>query len=57
MFKNICIIAAKNNDFAYQKKVILVSPTNFIACIRIVAELWRYQRQNKNFMSFSSDLA
>ncbi|MCE2687026.1 MAG: DNA recombination protein RmuC [Rickettsiales bacterium] len=35
-------------NFAYQKKVILVSPTNFIACIRIVAELWRYQRQNKN---------
>ncbi len=35
-------------NFAYQKKIILVSPTNFIACIKMIAELWRYQIQNKN---------
>ena len=29
MFKNICIIAAKNNDLAYQKKDFLIKKYGF----------------------------
>lgn len=35
------------ND-AYKKKVLLISPTNLIASLRIVSDLWTREKQNKN---------
>ena len=33
---------------AYDKHIILVSPTTLLATLRTVENLWRYERQNKN---------
>ena len=33
---------------AYDKHIILVSPTTLLATLRTVENLWRYQRQNAN---------
>lgn len=35
------------ND-AYKKKVLLISPTNLIASLKIVSDLWTREQQNKN---------
>lgn len=35
------------ND-AYKKKVLLISPTNLITSLKIVADLWTREKQNKN---------
>ena len=55
---------------AFSKKVIIVSPTTLLATLRIIENLWRFERQSKNaveiarqagrlydkFVSFVSDL-
>lgn len=33
---------------AYKKKVLLISPTNLIASLKIVSDLWTREQQNKN---------
>lgn len=33
---------------AYEKNIVVVSPTTLQASLRTVASIWRYQRQNKN---------
>ncbi len=33
---------------AYKKKVLLISPTNLIAALRMISELWHQDKQNKN---------
>ena len=33
---------------AYAKRILLVSPTNLIACLKIISDLWRREYQNKN---------
>lgn len=35
-------------QLAYDKHIILVSPTTLLATLRTVENLWRYERQNKN---------
>lgn len=34
--------------YAYNKRILLTSPTNFIACLRLISELWRHDDQHKN---------
>ncbi len=34
--------------YAYDKKIMLVSPTNLLAVLKIIADLWKVELQNKN---------
>jgi DNA recombination protein RmuC len=34
--------------YAYDKKILLVSPTNLFAVLKIVADLWKVERQNRH---------
>jgi DNA recombination protein RmuC len=36
--------------FAYSKRILLVSPTNLIACLKLISDLWKREWQNKNAM-------
>lgn len=36
--------------YAYAKRVLLVSPTNLIACLKLMADLWKREMQSKNAM-------
>jgi DNA recombination protein RmuC len=35
---------------AYSKRILLISPTNLIACLKLISDLWRREWQNKNAM-------
>lgn len=35
-------------NYAYGKHILMVSPTNLIACIRLVADIWRREAQGRN---------
>ncbi len=35
-------------NYAWEKRVVLISPTNLIAILRIVENLWRLENQNRN---------
>ncbi|HRI20532.1 MAG TPA: DNA recombination protein RmuC [Panacibacter sp.] len=34
--------------YAYDKKILLVSPTNFFAVLKIIADLWKIEQQNRH---------
>ena len=34
--------------YAYEKKIMLVSPTNLLAVLKIIADLWKVEQQNRN---------
>lgn len=36
--------------YAYSKRILLISPTNLIACIKLMADLWKRELQSKNAM-------
>jgi len=36
--------------YAYSKRILLVSPTNLIACLKLVSDLWKREWQSKNAM-------
>jgi len=41
----------RNSDlwgYAYNKRILLISPTNLIAVLKIIADLWKRELQNKN---------
>lgn len=38
---------------AYKKHVILVSPTTLIACLKLFADLWRHEEQNRNALKIA----
>ncbi len=40
--------------FAYEKKILLVSPTNLFAVLKIVADLWKVELQNKHALEIAS---
>jgi len=40
---------------AYKKKVLLISPTNLIAALRMIAELWNQDKQNKNVAEIAEE--
>ncbi len=39
--------------YAYDKKVLLVSPTNLFAVLKIIADLWKVEQQNKNALDIA----
>ncbi len=36
--------------YAYAKRILLISPTNLIACLKLIADLWKREMQSKNAM-------
>ena len=36
--------------YAYAKRILLISPTNLIACFKLMADLWKREMQSKNAM-------
>ncbi len=35
---------------AYSKRILLISPTNLIACLKLISDLWKRELQSKNAM-------
>lgn len=35
-------------QYAYEKKILLISPTNLIAALKLIADLWKREYQNRN---------
>jgi DNA recombination protein RmuC len=35
-------------SYAYSKRILLISPTNLIACLKLMADLWKRELQSKN---------
>jgi DNA recombination protein RmuC len=35
-------------NYAYQKHILMISPTNLVACIKLIADIWRREAQSKN---------
>lgn len=55
------VLQADHNiwEYAYSKKVVLMSPTNLIAALRLAFDLWRHEDQAKNIqdiIKMGSDL-
>ncbi len=53
-------LLAVQNDFelwnqAYRKQILLISPTNLIAALRMIAELWEHDKQNKNVLKIAEE--
>lgn len=53
-------ISAVQNDpelwnNAYQNQILLISPTNLIAALRMIAELWEHDKQNKNVLKIAEE--
>lgn len=48
------IVAIKQDPelwaYAYSKRILLISPTNLIACLKLVSDLWKREFQSKNAM-------
>lgn len=40
-------------SWAYDRRILLISPTNLIAALRMIANLWRVEYQNKNAMEIA----
>ena len=40
---------------AYDRRIILVSPTNLLAILRTVENIWRYEKQNRNAERIARD--
>jgi DNA recombination protein RmuC len=37
-------------NYAHKKRILLISPTNLIACLKIISDLWKRELQSKNAM-------
>lgn len=35
-------------NYAYAKRILLVSPTNLIACLKIISDVWKREKQSRN---------
>ncbi len=46
------LLALQNNpglwQYAYDKRIILISPTNLIAALKLIVDLWKREHQNQN---------
>jgi DNA recombination protein RmuC len=46
------LLAIQNDStlwaYAYSKRILLISPTNLIACLKLMADLWKREMQSKN---------
>lgn len=41
-------------SYAYGKRILLISPTNLIAVLKIIADLWKRDMQNKNALDIAN---
>ncbi len=39
--------------YAYAKRILLISPTNLIAALKLIADLWKREQQSKNAMEIA----
>ena len=39
--------------YAYNKRILLISPTNLIAALKLVADLWKREQQNRNALEIA----
>lgn len=50
-------LAVQNDNelftFAFEKNIVIVSPSTLLATLKIIAGMWRYENQNKNVMLIS----
>jgi DNA recombination protein RmuC len=48
------LVAIQNDSnlwaYAYSKRILLISPTNLIACLKMMADLWKREMQSRNAM-------
>ena len=51
------LIAIQNDpgmwSYAYHKRIVLISPTNLIACLKLMSDLWSREMQNKHAMQIA----
>lgn len=40
-------------NYAYQKRIILISPTNLITALKLIVDLWKRDYQNKNTLAIA----
>lgn len=40
-------------NYAYDKRILMISPTNLIAALKMIASLWRQEYQNRNVMEIA----
>lgn len=40
-------------NYAYNKRILLISPTNLIAALKLVSDLWKREHQNRNAMAIA----
>ena len=40
-------------NFAYERRILLISPTNLLAVLKMISVLWRQEYQNKNVMEIA----
>ena len=40
-------------QYAYDKKILLISPTNLIAALKMIADLWKREYQNRNALDIA----
>jgi len=40
-------------SYAYNKRILLISPTNLIAALRLVTDLWKREQQNRNALEIA----
>jgi DNA recombination protein RmuC len=51
-------IAAIQNEatlwnYAYERKILLISPTNLIAALKLIADIWKREHQNQNALEIA----
>jgi DNA recombination protein RmuC len=40
-------------NFAYEKRILLINPTNLITSLKLIVDLWKRENQNKNAMEIA----
>ena len=35
-------------QFAYERRILLINPTNLIVCLKLIVDLWKREYQNRN---------
>jgi DNA recombination protein RmuC len=48
----------ENNDlfsYAWERKVVIVSPTTLLATLRTAASIWKYEKQNRNALQIAEE--
>jgi DNA recombination protein RmuC len=44
-------------QYAYEKNILLISPTNLIAALKLIADLWKREYQNRNALEIAERVA